>query len=378
MVMMNRTDTADNTAIASLRVYDNATVRVLNIQYDVALTCDRNCRRLEEGRDGSLRCYLEYVNNLSNFQSHALVIDYEVVMDRDASENWDVYASSFLAIDDSGHIHKGRLLCEYIVSPERIGAKENGETLYRGTRETYRIYYESFPRDGKVASIIAKWPDRSETRIDFERPGDSSSPVSNAPNQPWDRTVFNPHNPGDLFERIDKLEDAVRELQDRVKRLSGGESVSAEPVVEIPVSTEEKPLPKVEVNTIEELLSLDPVSFRKVAIQILQGQGFKNIMTNSDPNIGFASMTGNWFGTSYAIMAIPAGTSGKMIEVKHIQRLLDFQEVHMKQKAILITSCKISREAQTEAYSHNVELLDRDRIALMLPLRDSYSGYKPL
>ena len=376
--MMNRTDTADNTAIASLRVYDNATVRVLNLRYNTTLTCSRECIMLKEGKDGAIRCGLEKVSNIAAFQTHALMIDFEVIMDRDSSEDWRVFGSCFKVIDDSGHIHEGKVLCDEMVSPEKYGAKEYSTTLYPGTREVFQIYFDGFPKEGKVSSIIAEWSDRTKTRIDFERPGDSSSPVSNAPNQPWDRTVFNPRNPGDLFERIDRLEDAVRELQDRVKRLSGGESVSAEPVVEIPVSTEEKPLPKVEVNTIEELLSLDPVSFREVAIQILQGQGFKNIITNSDPNIGYSSMTGNWFGNSYAIMAIPAGSSGKMIEVKHIQRLLDFQEVHMKQKAILITSCKISREAQTEAYSHNVELLDRDRIALMLPLRESYSGYKPL
>ena len=41
-----------NNDIATLMVYDNATVRVLNIQYNVAMTCDRKCTRLDVmGRD---------------------------------------------------------------------------------------------------------------------------------------------------------------------------------------------------------------------------------------------------------------------------------------------------------------------------------------
>ena len=142
--------------------------------------------------------------------------------------------------------------------------------------------------------------DRAKARIVFEPDGFTSS----RPQESGDRQVFNPRNPGDLFERIDRLEEAVRELQKRLDHLSAGANVIKEPLVDIPLAPERKDDNKIEVSSVKELLELDPTSFRDTMIKMLHGQGFKNIETLSDPNVGFGAMTGSRFGTCYAIYTV--------------------------------------------------------------------------
>lgn len=103
--------------IASTRVGDNATVLVMGIHYDEALTCDRKCSVLQPDDDGILICGYDNVKNIVNFQTRALVIEYQCILDRDADENWGVYKQNFKVIDNDGFIHEGDVLCDRILYP---------------------------------------------------------------------------------------------------------------------------------------------------------------------------------------------------------------------------------------------------------------------
>ena len=181
-----------------------------------------------------------------------------------------------------------------------------------------------------------------------------------------------------MFDRIDRLEDAVRELQEQITRLSQSKGESIDISTEIPVSNVEKPENQIEVKTVSELLQLTPEEFRTLAIQMLHGQGFKSIETNSDPEVGYASMTGSRFGTSYAIFAVQENQSNYSSDLRKVKWLISFQKRHRQEKAIYITSAKLSPEAESEALANHVEVLDIDRLASMLALRNDSFGYRPL
>ena len=147
---------------------------------------------------------------------------------------------------------------------------------------------------------------------------------------------------------------------------------------EIPVSNEQKPWNQIQVETVSELLQLTPEEFRTLSIQMLHGQGFKNIVTNSGPDVGYASMTGSRFGTTYAIFAVQENQSNYASDLRKVQWLISFQNRYRLEKAVYITSAKLSPEAESEALSNHVEVLDIDRIASMLSLRNDSFGYRPL
>lgn len=92
---------------------------------------------LKTSRDGTIICALDRVDGISNFQTKAVLVDYEVVLDRDATEEWTVFDSSFELIDSDGHIHEGDILCEDMADPEHIGVMDSRHTLYPGTRATF-------------------------------------------------------------------------------------------------------------------------------------------------------------------------------------------------------------------------------------------------
>lgn len=366
--------------VASTRVGDNATVIVMAIHYDEAIQCDRKCQMLISDDEGILVCAYERVKDIVNFHTNALVIDYQCILDKDADEDWQVYKSDFKVIDDEGFIHEGDVICDRFLYP--IKSVENGHTLYKGTRANIVIFYPDFPKDKRISSIVIDKSYSEKSRIEL------GSTSYEAPRKPGsdgvreevknDRHVFNPRNPGDLFERIDRLEDAVRELQEQMSRLSQSKGESIEITTEIPVTPIEKPENQIEVKTVSELLKLTPEEFRTLAIQMLHGQGFKSIETNSDPEVGYASMTGSRFGTSYAIFAVQENQSNYSSDLRKVKWLISFQKRHRQEKAIYITSAKLSPEAESEALSNHVEVLDIDRLASILSLRNDSFGYRPL
>ena len=367
-------------SVASTRVGDNATVIVLGIHYDHGIVCNRKCNMLDQDDEGIIVCSLDRVKNIVNFQTHSLVIDYQCILDKDSDENWRIYDSDFKVIDEEGFIHEGHVICEDIIYP--IKSVENGHTLFKGTRANIVIYYPDFPTEKKITSIVIDKSYSEQSRIELESTSFEvpSIPILDGEREKVrnDRHVFNPRNPGDLFDRIDRLEDAVRELQEQITRLSQSKGESIDISTEIPVSNVKKPENQIEVKTVSELLQLSPEEFRTLAIQMLHGQGFKSIETNSDPDVGYASMTGSRFGTSYAIFAVQENQSNYSSDLRKVKWLISFQKRHRQEKAIYITSAKLSPEAESEALANHVEVLDIDRLASMLSLRNDSFGYRPL
>ena len=377
---MNMVETHNTKPIASTRVGDNGTVLVMGIHYDEALTCDRKCSVLGPDDDGILVCGYDNVKNIVNFQTRALVIDYQCILDRDADENWRLYKGDFKVIDSDGFIHDGDVLCEMMLYP--IKSVENGHTLYKGTRANIVIFYPDFPKEKTISAIVIDKSYSEKSRIEL---GSTSFDMPAVPvvegereNVKNERRVFNPRNPDDLFDRIDRLEEAVRELQEKIGQLTEGGTVDVKPHVTIPPPPEKSDEVKISIKTIGELLALDPTEFRDVMIKMLQGQGFKNIETNSDPNVGYGAMTGSRFGTSYAIFTVQENQSNYSSDLKKVKWLISFQNRHRQEKAIYITSAKLSPEAESEALANHVEVLDIDRLASMLALRNDSFGYRPL
>lgn len=369
-----------NKPIASTRVGDNATVLVMGIHYDESLLCNRKCHMLDTDDDGIVVCGYERVNNIVNFQTKALVIDYQCLLDKDADDNWRVYEQEFKVIDNDGFIHEGAVICENLLYP--IKSVENGHTLYKGTRANIVIFYPDFPKDEKISAIVIDKSYSEKSRIEFSSTSFDMpmAPVSEGEreNVKNERMVFNPRNPGDLFDRIDRLEEAVRELQDKLSQLTEGKTVDVKPQVTIPPAPEKSDETIINIKTVAELHSLDPTEFRDVMIKMLQGQGFKNIETNSDPNVGYGSLIGTRFGTTYAIYTVQEHKSNYSTDLKKVKWLIQFRDRHNADKGIYITSGKLSRDAEMEAISNGVEILDIDRISIMLSLRNDAFGYHPL
>ena len=373
-------ETHNTKPIASTRVGDNATVLVMGIHYDEALICDRKCDVLGPDDDGILVCGYDNVKNIVNFQTRALVIDYQCILDRDSDENWNLYKGDFKVIDSDGFIHDGDVICEMMLYP--IKSVENGHTLYKGTRANIVIFYPDFPKEKTISAIVIDKSYSEKSRIEL---GSTSFDMPSVPvlegereNVKNERRVFNPRNPDDLFDRIDRLEEAVRELQKKFGQLTEGKAVDVKPQVTIPPAPEKSDDVKNSIKTVTELLALDPTEFRDVMIQMLQGQGFKNIETNSDPNVGYGSMTGSRFGTRYAIYAVQENQSNYSSDVKKVKWLIQFRDRHNADKGIYITSGKLSRDAEMEAISNGVEIIDIDRISIMLSLKNEAFGYHPL
>lgn len=365
----------DTEPIAKIRVGDDATVAVLGIHQDESLRCDRDCAMLTEDENGVIVCAYGNVHDIVDFQTKSpLVIEYHCSLDRDAADEWYLWESDFKVIDTDGFIHEGHVICDNILYP--VPSVENGFTLFKGTRANIVITYPDFPKGGHISSILIDKSSEDRATIDFEEriADDTGSEPEEILPEKKTGLVFNPRNPGDLFEKIEKLEAAVQELQNQVRILSGGRAV-----IETPVETTPNPTPElgVSVKSISELLELSPDDFREVVIALLHGQGFKNIETKSDPNVGFASMIGTRYGSNYAIYAIPYKQE-KEVGRESIQMLLQFKKIHEREKAVFISSGHFSREAETLARLNDVELIDQSRLAMMLSLKDDSFGYKPL
>ena len=199
--------------IVQVRVGESATVRVLRISPNEVITCDRHCACLKEAEDGSIQCSIGWIKKMVNFQTTALVIDYEVIMDRAAEWDWPICGANFSVIDEMGQIHKGEQICKDIVSPK--GLSGGIDWLYPGTKGQFRVYYETFPRDGRIASIIAQRIGDIQGRIDFmsEEPQDSGFAEEQR------KMVLTPMEPDEMRERIEILEKEVKTLKRYVNLL---------------------------------------------------------------------------------------------------------------------------------------------------------------
>ena len=194
------------TCIAQCRVGDCATVRVLSITPNVEITCDRDCASLEESKNGSIQCSIGWIKKMVNFKTSALFIDYEIIMDKKADWDWPVCAADFPIVDEEGNVHKGECLCDGIVSPERLA--NSPDTLFPGTKGKYRVYYETFPKGGKVTSIMAIRIGNIQGRMDLL----SVEPVQEFVEERPQSVVYEPTQKDDLHDRVERLEAQMRKL----------------------------------------------------------------------------------------------------------------------------------------------------------------------
>lgn len=193
--------------ITQIKGTNGATVRILRVYPNEILTCDRDCGSLEESDDGSIQCSLGCVKKMVNFQTSALVIDYEVVMDRKADWQWLVCGANFNLIDDNGEIHEGDTICSNMKSPK--GLTESLKFVYPGSKAKFRVYYEDFPKDGEIASFICNQLGEN-CRIDFI----SEEPQDNELDEIPQQIVDKPQEPDDLRERVERLEKQMRRLRE--------------------------------------------------------------------------------------------------------------------------------------------------------------------
>lgn len=193
--------------ITELKSKNGASVRILRVSPNEVLICDRHCASLEESDDGSIQCGVGSVKKMVNFQTTALVIDYEVVMDRKADWNWLVCGADFVIIDENGEIHRGDTICRYMKSPK--GLAEALQFVYPGSKARYRVYYETFPKDGQIVSFICKQLAGDEGRIDFI----SQDPQTKEFEDNGIQVDTAPQVSEDLSERVQMLENQMRRIR---------------------------------------------------------------------------------------------------------------------------------------------------------------------
>lgn len=205
-------------ALASAKIGKDAVVYVTGIHYDEPLRCDRKCDMLEEDGDGILVCGEGRVENIARFQTRALTVDFHCVLSLFAKEKWILWRHDFKVIDEDGFIHEGDFLCEKIPYPVRT--VESGHTLYRGTRANVVIRFPDFPEGQKIRSIVVQ-KDLQETIIDLEG-GPAVEPEVFSENMEEEEPA------SELLERIEALEEAVRELQQKYDMLEEDETDNRE------------------------------------------------------------------------------------------------------------------------------------------------------
>ena len=200
--------------VALTKVGDHITVRVVRISPNEVITCNRNCACLEESRNGSIQCSIGWIKNMVNFQTKALIIDYEIIIDRKSEDEWSVHAADFPIIDENGNIYIGEFICSDIVSHDPLSDEQSH--MYPGTRASFRVYYETFPKDGKVSSIIVECSSYLQSRIDL-LPA-TLPEVEFEEGKQVDAVLFQPQD--DLRERVEALEKEVADLRRLVRSLT--------------------------------------------------------------------------------------------------------------------------------------------------------------
>ena len=193
--------------IAQTRIKDFATIRVVRVSPNEVITCDRNCACIEESRNGSVQCSIGWIKKMVNFQTKALIIDYEITIDRKSEDEWSVHAADFPIIDENGLIYVGEFICSDIVSPEPLSDEHSH--MYPGTKATFRVYYETFPKDGKIASIIVECSSSLKSRIDLL----SASQPEVDFEEERQEYVAPVQQQDDLRERVEALEKEVANLR---------------------------------------------------------------------------------------------------------------------------------------------------------------------
>ena len=356
---------------ASTKVGDDLTVSLLNVFYDKALLCKKDCESLDEDEEGRKYCSEGTVSNMRNYQTRALVVEYLCELAPGAKDSVYLLEDKFKVIDNEGFIHEGHMLCEMMDYPLRF--VEDGHTLFGGTKAYCVLFYPDFPKDMRVKSIVFDYYNVNG-RIDLENISFAATPAAETRRQ----AVVPPARDGGLAERLSLLERRVSLLEEQVRQLSesrpasGGVSESAPSPSPAPAN---KPA---SIKTVSELVALDDRAFRDIAVQVLQQQGYRDLEMHSDPEVGYSSMLASRYGTQYAVFAVPATKQMPQIEPNRIDWLLSFQHVHHAEKAILITSGKLSRDAESQSRLNNIEIIDKDRITFLLSLKDDTFGNRPL
>jgi hypothetical protein len=360
---------------ASTKVGDDLTVSLLNVFYDKALLCKKECESLDEDEEGRKYCSEGTVFDMRNYQTWALVVEYLCELAPGAKDSVYLLEDKFKVIDNEGFIHEGHMLCEMMDYPLRF--VEDGHTLFGGTRAYCVLFYPDFPKDMRVKSIVFDYY-TSNGRIDLENTSFVATPA--AEKETRRPAVVPPARDGGVAERLSLLERRVSLLEEQVRQLSAGRLASgAVPeMAPSPLSLAAPANKPASIKTVSELVALDDRAFRDIAVQVLQQQGYRDLEMHSDPEVGYSSMLASRYGTQYAVFAVPATKKMPQIEPNRIDWLLSFQHVHHAEKAILITSGKLSRDAESQARINNVEIIDKDRITFLLSLKDDTFGYRPL
>lgn len=203
--------------IAIVKAGEFITVRVLAIHYDMVLKCNRECSLLQEDHRGSIQCATNDIGKLVNFQAKTLLVDYEVILDKHAHGDDYFDESKFKVIDQSGHIHEGKNLCNRLIDIEK-GVDGGGETLYPGTRCVFRIHYDKFPANQKITSIILEFYDFDPIRINLDTPDPVLYEYQEGQEQPQEQKVV--PVPTEIYDRLDKLEKEVASLRRLVRTLT--------------------------------------------------------------------------------------------------------------------------------------------------------------
>ena len=197
----------NNRIIAKGRIDGLGMVHILRISSNEVIKCNRNCASLQESEDGSIQCSIGWIKKMVNFQTTALVIDYEIVLSKDAEEEWDVGPYDFTVIDTEGQIYRGEFICHDIVSPK--GLSMGIRQLYPGTKGKFRVYYDTFPKDGTIASIIVDRSSAYKVRIELAPPVIHEDGFEDESAQ----SPSVPQEQRDLRQRVESLEKQISRLR---------------------------------------------------------------------------------------------------------------------------------------------------------------------
>lgn len=199
--------------IAQCRIGDCATVRVLSITPNEEIICNRDCACLKESNNGSIQCSIHWIKNMVNFRTTALIIDYEIIMESDTDWDWPIIGDNFPIVNEDGIIYSGYFLCDDLISPNQIQGQ--ADTVFPGTKGRCRFFYEGFPKEGKVVSILVNPPIGPQRRIDLLPNAfaqyimsNESAPVPSIPQQD-----------SNLQKRIELLESQMRRLRSDLEAL---------------------------------------------------------------------------------------------------------------------------------------------------------------
>ena len=195
-----------NNCIAQCRIGDCATVRVLSITPNEGIICNKDCACINESDDGSIQCSIHWIKKMVNFKTTALVIDYEIILESSTDWDWPIISRSFPIVNEDGIIYSGNFVCDDFISPEQI--QGHADTVYPGTKGRCRFFYEDFPKEGRVVSILVNPPIGPSGRIDLT----TDVRAQNDPAVELHPAPMVPQQDNNLQERVERLEAQMRKL----------------------------------------------------------------------------------------------------------------------------------------------------------------------